>query len=89
MTETTREPVSGSQRIPFATLRNAIAAARALLDMVDQRLPFARYAEATSDALATQVAEELLRVARDLVRCARTIAPDLEPKREADAKSAA
>jgi hypothetical protein len=89
MIETTRETPSGNQRIPFAALRGAIASARALLDMVDQRLPFARASDATPDALGTQVAEELLRVARDLVRCARTIAPDLEAKRETDTKSAA
>jgi len=89
MIETTGQPLSGSQPISFAALRGAIASARALLDMVDQRLPFARAGDATANALATQVAEELLRVARDLVRCARTIAPDLEAKRETDTKSAA
>jgi hypothetical protein len=89
MLDAKRDPLSGTQRIELAVLRSEIASARTLLDLVEQHLPYASSKESTTDSLATQVAEELLRVARDLVLCARRIAPSLTAAREADTEHAA
>ena len=80
-------PSSGNRRVGRAVLRSSIASARALLDLVEQHLPSSLGADAPTDALAKQLAEELVRLARELVACARRIAPEIELN--ADAESAA
>ena len=67
-------PPSGKQRVDSATVRAGIAAVRTLLDLVEQRLGSASPLASTGDALAPQLAEELLRFARDLDGYARRIA---------------
>ena len=78
MTKSNWNPPSGMQRIGRIDLRSGIASARALLDLVEKRLPLAADADVTTESLATQLAEELLRVARGLRSCAQRIAPDVE-----------
>jgi hypothetical protein len=81
--------LSSAQRIGLATLRGKIASARALLDLVEQHLPFATGKDSATDSLAMQVAEELLRVAQELVLCARKIAPDVKVPRGSGTENAA
>jgi len=82
MLDANSDLVSGAQRAWLTALRSKIGSARALLDLVEQHLPFATGKDSMADSLATQVAEELLRVAHELVLCARRLAPDVKLPRD-------
>jgi hypothetical protein len=71
-----RTPLSSERRARLVELRNGIALARALLDMVEWHLPLSLAGGDTAiESLSTQLADELARLARELVVCAGSIAP--------------
>ena len=72
----------------LADLRSEAASARALLDMLERRLPAPSEADGAAPpmtaAIAEQLSEELARLAAELIRCARRLAPDLRRGRVDD-----